>query len=181
MHANPSGFPKDHKVIGKHKHSDGQHFHFIWDPKGWQRQPRMNRFRWITKLERNRSSHSASTARRLPSTGNHILQMGHVWRPVQFKCMSGTGVSKPPPAIEIQNATSAGVGDDDRSRDGRKDYSDKSDPIREHDCIWCMACVSVCPPQAVKVDQSNLEFHEKSAGTFNESLSKGSAPPPHAH
>ena len=35
--------------------------------------------------------------------------------------------------------------------------------------------------QAIKVDQSNLEYHEKSAGTFNEELSKGSAPPPHAH
>jgi hypothetical protein len=44
-----------------------------------------------------------------------------------------------------------------------------------------MACVSVCPPQAVKVDQAALEFHEKAAGTFNEALSKGSAPPPHAH
>ena len=22
--------------------------------------------------------------------------------------------------------------------------------IREHDCIWCMVCVSVCPPQAIK-------------------------------
>ncbi len=31
------------------------------------------------------------------------------------------------------------------------------------------------------VDQSNLEFHEKAAGTFNEQLSKGSTPPPHAH
>jgi ferredoxin len=44
-----------------------------------------------------------------------------------------------------------------------------------------MACVSVCPPQAIKVDQSNLEFHEKSAGTFSEALAKGSAPSPHAH
>jgi hypothetical protein len=33
---------------------------------------------------------------------------------------------------------SAGTGDD-RSRDGRKDYTDKSDPIRDYDCIWCMA------------------------------------------
>ena len=33
--------------------------------------------------------------------------------------------------------------------------------IREHDCIYCMACVSVCPPQAVLVDQSNVEWHEK--------------------
>ena len=32
-----------------------------------------------------------------------------------------------------------------------------------------------------EVDQSNLEYHEKASGTFNEVLSKGSAPPPHAH
>jgi hypothetical protein len=38
-----------------------------------------------------------------------------------------------------------------------------------------MACVSVCPPQAIKVDQANLEHHERAAGTFNEALAKGSA------
>ena len=47
--------------------------------------------------------------------------------------------------------------------DERLDYTDKSQPIREHDCIWCMACVSVCPPQAIKVDQSNVEKHESAA------------------
>jgi ferredoxin len=52
------------------------------------------------------------------------------------------------PAIDLANATSAGTGED-HDRDGRKDYTDKSDPIRELDCIWCMACVSVCPPQAI--------------------------------
>ena len=41
--------------------------------------------------------------------------------------------------------------------------TEKADPIREHDCIWCMACVSVCPPQAIKVDQSNVEKHESAA------------------
>jgi NAD-dependent dihydropyrimidine dehydrogenase PreA subunit len=81
------------------------------------------------------------------------------------------------PAIEMTNATSAGTGS--TVKEERKDYTDKADPIREHDCIWCMACVSVCPTQAIKVDQSNLEFHEKASGTFNEALSKGSAPPPH--
>ena len=70
------------------------------------------------------------------------------------------------PAIEMTNATSAGTGS--TVKEERKDYTDKVDPIREHDCIWCMACVSVCPPQAIKVDQSNLEFHEKASGTFNE-------------
>ena len=79
----------------------------------------------------------------------------------------------------MANVTSAGTGS--TVKEDRKDYTDKSDPIREHACIWCMACVSVCPAQAIKVDQSNLEFYEKAAGTFNEALSKGSAPPPHAH
>ena len=43
-----------------------------------------------------------------------------------------------------------------------------------------MACVSVCPPQAIKVDQANLEFHEKAAGTFNEDIAKSASLPPHA-
>lgn len=79
----------------------------------------------------------------------------------------------------MKNATSEGTGEN-TLRDGRKDYTDKSDPIREHD--WCMACVSVCPPpQGIKINQENIGFHKKAAGTFNEQLSRGSAPPPDAH
>ena len=80
----------------------------------------------------------------------------------------------------MANATSAGTGQD-HERDGRVDYSDKSDPIREHELYLMPGLVSVCPSQAIKVDQSNLEYHEKSSGTFNEDLARGSAPPPHAH
>ena len=25
-------FPKSHHVIGKHKHADGEHYHFVWGP-----------------------------------------------------------------------------------------------------------------------------------------------------
>ena len=39
------------------------------------------------------------------------------------------------------NAVSEGTGDD-KNREGRKDYTDKPDPIREKACIWCMACVT---------------------------------------
>jgi ferredoxin len=69
------------------------------------------------------------------------------------------------------NATSEETGS--TVKEERKNYIYKSDPIREHDCIWCMTCVLVCPPQAIKVNQSNLEYHEKVSGAFNESLSKG--------
>jgi hypothetical protein len=25
-------FPKNHQVIGKHKHADSEHFHLVWGP-----------------------------------------------------------------------------------------------------------------------------------------------------
>jgi len=65
------------------------------------------------------------------------------------------------PAKDIVGQTFEGTGSD--VKDERKDLTDKADPIREHDCIWCMACVSVCPPQAIIVDQSNLEKHDNAA------------------
>jgi NAD-dependent dihydropyrimidine dehydrogenase PreA subunit len=68
------------------------------------------------------------------------------------------------PAKDVVGQTFAGTGSD--VKDERKDLTDKADPIREHDCIWCMACVSVCPPQAIKVDQANVEKHESAARTL---------------
>jgi hypothetical protein len=38
------------------------------------------------------------------------------------------------PAVEMTNATSVGIGKN-HDRGGRKDYTHKSDPVREHDCI----------------------------------------------
>jgi len=67
-------------------------------------------------------------------------------------------------AKDVVGQTFAGTGSD--IKDERKDLTDKADPIREHDCIWCMACVSVCPPQAIKVDQANVEKHEGAAKTL---------------
>ena len=64
-------------------------------------------------------------------------------------------------AKDIVGQTFAGTGSD--VKDERKDLTDKADPIREHDCIWCMACVSVCPPQATKVEHSNVEKHARAA------------------
>ena len=68
------------------------------------------------------------------------------------------------PAKDVVGQTFAGTGSD--VKDERKDLTDKADPIREHDCIWCMACVSVCPPAAIKVDQSNVEKHEGAANSL---------------
>ena len=68
------------------------------------------------------------------------------------------------PAKDVVGQTFDGTGSD--VKEERKDSTDKADPIREHDCIWCMACVSVCPPQAIKVDQANVEAHQRAAETL---------------
>src|SRR5690606_148891 len=82
------------------------------------------------------------------------------------------------PAAEAHKQTFAGTGSS--VKEERKDYTDKADPVREHDCLWCMACVAVCPPQALQVDQSSLRLHGRASGTFTGALSTSSAPPPHA-
>lgn len=44
-------------------------------------------------------------------------------------------------------------------QDERLDYTDKSDPARESDCIFCMACVTACPTQAISVEESRVQVH----------------------
>ena len=77
----------------------------------------------------------------LQLTGIHVMQMVLVLKRVLSRYFNGIEQNKMYSAIDLNNATSAGTGED-HDRDGRNDYTDKSDPIREHDCIWCMACVS---------------------------------------
>ena len=81
--------------------------------------------------------------------------------------------------IDAVNDTTDWKGEGSTEKEERLDYTDKADAIREHDCIYCMACVSVCPPQAVLVDQANMEPHEKAAGTIVK-MESGSENP-HAH
>jgi NAD-dependent dihydropyrimidine dehydrogenase PreA subunit len=172
-------FPKNNQPIGKHQHADGEHFHFVWGP-GASKEALEN--------EEVKSAYQTRGEEIVP-LGVHGTMVAVDWDScvADGACIEACPVQvfqwyrteNDVPAAQMANATSAGTGSG--VKEERKDYTDKADPIREHDCIWCMACVSVCPPQAIKVDQSNLEFHEKAAGTFNEALSKSGAPPPHAH
>ncbi len=64
-------------------------------------------------------------------------------------------------------------------QDERLDYTDKSQPIREHDCTICMACQEICPEGAILIESANQEWHEKAAGTYVVMPSSGGGP--HAH
>ncbi len=56
----------------------------------------------------------------------------------------------------LLNPGSAGTGNDKVITDDADLYgryrTDKSDPIREEDCIDCMACEAQCPTQAIKIN-----------------------------
>ena len=59
------------------------------------------------------------------------------------------------------------------------DYTDKLQPIREHDCTVCMACQEICPEGSILIESSNQEWHEKAAGTYV--MMKSTSVNPHAH
>ncbi|MGP6220245.1 4Fe-4S binding protein [Caldiplasma sukawensis] len=48
-----------------------------------------------------------------------------------------------------------GTGNDKKIADDKELYekfrTDKCDPVRENECIFCMACESVCPTRAIKI------------------------------
>ncbi len=53
------------------------------------------------------------------------------------------------------NPGQIGTGKDKKVEQGSKEWElyrcDKTDMVRESDCIFCMACESVCPTQAIKI------------------------------
>jgi NAD-dependent dihydropyrimidine dehydrogenase PreA subunit len=57
------------------------------------------------------------------------------------------------------NPGQMGTGNDrkiDREKDPdlwAKYRTDKCDPVREKDCVYCMACVPVCPTNAIKITE----------------------------
>ena len=171
-------FPEGLKPIGRISHSDGENFHFMWGPGRADAE--------ASKNENVIAAYAARGEEQVPlGVSGTMIAVDWDSCVADGACIEACPVQvfqwyrteKDIPAKDVVGQTFAGTGSD--VKEERKDLTDKADPIREHDCIWCMACVSVCPPQAIKVDQGNQEFHEKEAGTFVK-MESGSANP-HAH
>jgi len=177
-------FPEGLKPIGKISHSDGENFHWVWGPGKTKN----------TDGSEAEAFTDANVVAAYKEHGEKQVPLGVSGTMVAVDwdscvadgaCIEACPVQvfqwyrteKDIPAIEAIGNTFDGTGKSEKEE--RLDLTDKADAIREHDCIWCMACVSVCPPLAIKVDQGNLEAHEKAAGTFQK-LGSGQAGP-HAH
>ena len=152
----------DVKPKGKTSHADGENFHYIWGDGRTDGAAFSN--------EDVKAAYEARGEEQVP-LGIHGTTVAVDWDScvADGACIEACPVQvfqwyrteKDIPAKDVVGQTFNGTGSN--VKDERKDLTDKADPIREHDCIWCMACVSVCPPQAIKVDQSNVEKHESAA------------------
>jgi NAD-dependent dihydropyrimidine dehydrogenase PreA subunit len=157
-------FPNNSQVIGKHNHSDGKHYHFVWGP---------GKSADAAASPDVKEAYAARNEELVP-LGIHGTFVGVDWDSciADGSCIQACPVNvfqwyrteNDLPAVEMSKITSSGVGA--TGKEDRLDYTDKSDPIREKDCIWCMACVTVCPTKAIKVEQSNTQFHEQAESTF---------------
>ncbi|PBO86169.1 MAG: ferredoxin [Thaumarchaeota archaeon] len=170
-------FCHDKEPIGKISHADGENFHFIWPSQGLMD---------ASKNEQTLDAYKTNGEEMVPiGVSGTMVAVDWDTCVADGACIEACPVrvfqwyrtEKNIPATKAINETFEGTGSDEKEE--RKDFSDKSDPIREHECIWCMACVSVCPPEAILVDQGNQEWHEKAAGTFTK-IEAGTANP-HSH
>jgi NAD-dependent dihydropyrimidine dehydrogenase PreA subunit len=174
-------FPKNHQPLGRHQHADKEHNHFVWGPRRPDAESSINK--QVQEVYKSREENYVTL-------GIHGIMIAVDWDSCKadgscIKCcpvqvFQWYRTENDISGIEMTDVISAGTGEN-QYRHSRKDYINKSDPIREHNCIGRMVCVSVCHPQAIKEDQSNLEYHKRELSIFNEDLSKGCVPPPHSH
>ena len=154
-------FPEGLKPIGKILHSDGEHYHVMWGPgkKGEAAENDEVKAAYAARGEEQVPLGVSGTM--VAVDWDSCVADGACIEACPVQVFQWYRTEKDIPAKDVVGQKFDGSGSTEK--DQRKDYTDKADPVREHDCIWCMACVSVCPPQAIKVDQANQEHHEKAA------------------
>ena len=173
----PEDFCHEQKPVGKTSHKDGENFHWIWgkgNPEGA-----------AFSNEDVKAAYEEHGEEQVP-LGIHGTTVAVDWDSciAAGSCMSVCPVQtfqwyrteQYIPAKDVVGKVFDGTGKTEYNE--RLDASDKSQPIREHDCTICMACQEICPQGAIRIEQANLEWHEKAAGTFTKMSGSGN---PHAH
>ena len=170
-------FPNNLKVIGKTSHADGENKHFIWGPGTTDGAAFSN--------DDVKAAYEAKGEEQVP-LGIHgttvavdwdsCIAAGQCFGVCPVQTFQWFRTEKDIPAEKCLGETFEGTGLTEA--DERLDYTDKSQPIREHDCTNCLACQEVCPTQAIVIEQSYLEHHEKADGTYVKMEGGGG---PHSH
>jgi len=169
-------FCKKGKPAAKISHADGENFHWIWG-KGKKGAAASNENVIAAYKERKEKIVPLGVSGTTVAVDwDDCVAAGACMSVCPVQTFQWYRTEKDIPAKKAIGQTFEGTGKTEQ--DERLDYTDKSDPIREHDCTNCLACVEACPQDAIIVEQANLEFHEKAAGTFVKMEGSGG---PHSH
>lgn len=142
-------FPKNHTVIGKSKDPLDDGYHLVWGPGRLAE----------AASDENVKKDYATRGEEIKPIGIHGTFVAVDWD----SCIAdGICLMSCPVKVFEWYKNPGKV-----LRRDRADYTDKANPVKEADCIWCMACVEVCPTKAIKVDQTNVEIHQKEIARLN--------------
>ena len=154
-------FPAGLEPLGKINHSDGEHYHVMWGPGKEDEAANNDEVKAAYAARKEEIVPLGVSGTMVAVDWDSCVADGACIEACPVQVFQWYRSEKDIPAKDVVGQTFDGSGSTEK--DQRTDFTDKADPVREHDCIWCMACVSVCPPQAIKVDQSNQEHHDKAA------------------
>ncbi len=154
-------FPAGLEPLGKINHSDGEHYHVMWGPGKEDEAANNDEVKAAYAARKEELVSLGVSGTMVAVDWDSCVADGACIEACPVQVFQWYRTEKDIHAKDVVGQTFEGTGSTEK--DQRTDYTDKADPIREHDCIWCMACVSVCPPQAIKVDQANQEHHDKAA------------------
>jgi len=154
-------FPAGLEPLGKINHSDGEHYHVMWGPGKEDEAANNDEVKAAYAARKEELVPLGVSGTMVAVDWDSCVADGACIEACPVQVFQWYRTEKDIHAKDVVGQTFEGTGGTEK--DQRTDYTDKADPIREHDCIWCMACVSVCPPQAIKVDQANQEHHDKAA------------------
>ena len=136
-------FPKNHIVRGKFKDPLSDNYHLVWGP---------GRLAEAASNEKVKADYAAK-GEEIKPLGIHGTFVAVDWD----SCIADGACLMSCPVKVFEWYKNPGK----ILRRDKLDYTDKANPVKEADCIWCMACVEVCPTKAIKVDQANEEVHKR--------------------
>ena len=164
------------KTVGKIALADSEYYHWVWESQGLVEASKDEKVLADYKKHKEKMVKLGISGTMVANDWDSCVADGACIEACPVQIFQWYRTDKDISGIDAVKDTTPWKGVGTTEKEARLDFTDKADPIREHDCIWCMACVSVCPPQAVLVDQGNQEWHEKAEGSFQK-LGSGQSNP----
>ena len=133
-------FPAGLEPLGKINHSDGDHYHVMGGPGREDDAANNDEVKAAYAARKEELVPLGVSGTMVAVDWDSCVADGACIEACPVQVFQWYRSEKDIPAKDVVGQTFDGSGSTEK--DQRTDYTDKVDPVREHDCIWCMACVN---------------------------------------